>query len=60
MWAIYLLLRPVSRNLALLTLLLNLIQIAVLVANKIILLVPLFLRGEADYLKAFDPAQLQA
>lgn len=60
MWAIYLLLRPVSRNLALLTLLLNLIQTAVLVANKIILLAPLFLLGEADYLKAFDPAQLQA
>lgn len=60
MWALYLLLRPVSRNLALLNLLLNLIQTAVLVANKIILLVPLFLLGDADYLKAFDLAQLQA
>ena len=60
MWAIYVLLRPVNRNLALLTLLLNLIQTAVLVANKLNLLVPLFLLGDADYLKAFDPAQLQA
>jgi hypothetical protein len=60
MWALYLLLRPVSRNLALLNLLLNLIQTAVLVANKVILLMPLFLLGGADYLKAFDPAQLQA
>ena len=60
MWALYLLLRPVSRNLALLNLLLNLIQTAVLVANKVILLMPLFLLGDADYLKAFDPAQLQA
>jgi hypothetical protein len=60
MWALYLLLRPVSRNLALLNLLLNLVQTAVLVANKVTLLVPLFLLGGADYLKAFDPAQLQA
>jgi hypothetical protein len=60
MWALYLLLRPVSRNLVLLNLLLNLIQTAVLVANKATLLVPLFLLGDAHYLKAFDPAQLQA
>jgi hypothetical protein len=60
MWAIYVLLRPVNRNLALLTLLLNLIQTAVLVANKLTLLLPLLLLGQADYLRAFDPAQLQA
>lgn len=60
MWAIYVLLRPVSRNLALLVLLLNLIQTAVLVANKVVLLVPLFLLGDPLYAKAFDPAQLQA
>lgn len=60
MWAIYVLLRPVNRNLALLTLLFNLIQTAVLVANKSSLLVPLLLLGDAPYLKAFDPAQLQA
>lgn len=60
MWALYVLLRPVNRNLALLNLLLNLIQTAVLVANKMSLLVPLFLLGDAPYLKSFDPAQLQA
>lgn len=59
MWALYVLLRPVNRNLALLNLLLNLIQTAVLVANKLSLLLPLFLLGDAPYLKAFDPAQLQ-
>ncbi len=60
MWAIYVLLRPVSRNLALLVLLFNLIQTAVLVANKLILLVPLFLLGDPLYANAFDAAQLQA
>ena len=60
MWAIYVLLRPVSRNLALLVLLFNLIQTAVLVANKLILLVPLFLLGDPLYANAFDTAQLQA
>ncbi|HEV7123693.1 MAG TPA: DUF4386 domain-containing protein [Rhodanobacter sp.] len=60
MWVLYLLLRPVNRNLALLNLLFNLIQTAVLVANKVLLLVPLLLLGGSGYLKAFDPAQLQA
>ncbi|MEO5559409.1 MAG: DUF4386 domain-containing protein [Dokdonella sp.] len=60
MWALYILLRPVNRNLALLNLLLNLIQTAVLVANKSMLLVPLLLLDDASYLKSFDPAQLQA
>lgn len=60
MWALYILLRPVNRNLALLNLLLNLIQTAVLVANKSTLLLPLLLLGDASYLKSFDPAQLQA
>lgn len=56
----YLLLSPVNRNLALMALLFNLIQTAVLVANKLNLLLPLFLLGNADYLKAVDPPQLQA
>lgn len=60
MWAIYVLLRPVSRNLALLVLLLNLIQTAVLVANKLVLLVPLWLLLDPLYASAFDTAQLQA
>ncbi|HSR65651.1 MAG TPA: DUF4386 domain-containing protein [Xanthomonadaceae bacterium] len=60
MWSIYVLLRVVHRNLALLVLLFNLVQTAVLVANKLTLLVPVFLLGDAPYLHAFAPAQLQA
>ena len=56
----YVLLRPVSGNLALLALLFNLTQTAVLVANKLNLLLPIFLLGDAEYLKAFTPEQLQA
>lgn len=40
--------------------LLNLVQTAVLAANKLNLLVPLFLLEDASYLKAFSPEQLQA
>ncbi|HET6432713.1 DUF4386 domain-containing protein [Dyella sp.] len=60
MWALYVLLRPVSRRLALLNLLLNLIQTAALVANKLTLMVPLLLLGDAPYLAAIDLAQRQA
>jgi len=56
----YLLLRPVSEGLALLATLINLIQTAVLVANKLNLLVPLFLLNDASYLKAFSLEQLHA
>jgi Domain of unknown function (DUF4386) len=60
MLALYVLLRPVNKNLALMAILFNLIQTAVLVANKLNLLMPLFLLGNADYLKTFDPNQLYA
>ena len=60
MLVFYVLLRPVNRNLALLAVLFNLVQTAVLVANKLNLLTPLFLLGSSDSLKAFAPAQLQA
>jgi hypothetical protein len=60
MLVLYVLLKPVSKNLALLAVLFNLIQTAVLVANKLNLLMPLFLLGNADYLKAFEPRQLYA
>jgi len=56
----YTLLKPVNKNLALLMVLFNVIQTAVLVANKMNLMTPLFLSGDADYLKALDPGQLQA
>ncbi|MEP7228697.1 MAG: DUF4386 domain-containing protein [Ginsengibacter sp.] len=55
MLIIYILLRPVNKNLALLALLFNLIQTAVLVANKLNLIAALFPLGDADYLKALDP-----
>ena len=60
MLVFYVLLEPVSRNLALLAVLFNLVQTAVLVANKLNLLLPLFLLGDARYLDAFSPQQLQA
>jgi Domain of unknown function (DUF4386) len=53
MLVFYILLRPVSRNVALLAVLFNLVQTAVLVANKMTLLLPLFLLGTGEYLKAF-------
>lgn len=56
----YLLLRRVNKNLAMLSVLFGLVQTAVLVANKLNLLMPLFFLGNEDYLKAFDPHQLQA
>jgi hypothetical protein len=60
MLVFYVLLRPVNRNLALLAILFNLVQTSVLVANKLNLVLPLFLLADAPYLKAFTPEQLQA
>jgi hypothetical protein len=57
---LYFLLRPVSRSLALFATLINLVQTAVLVANKMNLLVPLFLLENSMYLTAFSPVQLHA
>jgi len=57
---LYLLLRPVSESLALLATFFNLIQTAVLVANKLNLLVPILLLGNASGLDAFTPEQLHA
>ena len=56
----YVLLKPVNKNLALLALLFNLVQTSVLVATKLNLFIPIFLSGNAEYLKAFDPQQLHA
>jgi hypothetical protein len=60
MLVFYVLLRPVNRNLALLALLFNLVQTAVLVANKLNLLTTLFLSEGTGNLKALEPHQLQA
>ncbi len=60
MMIFYVLLSPVNRNLALTALLFTLVQTASLVANKINLMMPLFLSADAEYLKAFTPDQLHA
>ncbi|QGX41674.1 DUF4386 domain-containing protein [Permianibacter aggregans] len=57
---LYLLLRPVSETLALTMTLFNLVQTAVLAANKLNLLVPTFLMADSSYLNAFSTEQLQA
>ena len=54
----YLLLKPVNKNLALMALLFNLVQTAVLVMNKLSLAVALFPLSDAGYVKSFDPQQL--
>ncbi len=57
---LYRLLRPVSRDLALLAVLFNLVSISVEAANKLYLVTALFPLGTARYLSAFTPEQLHA
>ena len=57
---LYVLLRPVNRNIALLALLFDLVAMSVFIANKLNLMLPLFLLDDAKYLGAFTPEQLQA
>lgn len=54
----YILLRPVSRDLALLAVLFNLVAITLEAASKLFLLPALFISGNATYLQAFAPEQL--
>jgi hypothetical protein len=56
----YVLLKPVSKDLSLLAALFNLVQTAVLVANKVTLVAVVVFLGNANSLKAFDSGQLQA
>ena len=56
----YVLLRPVSSNLALLAVLFNLVAITVEAVNKLNLLQTLSLLANADYLRVLDPEQLHA
>jgi len=55
----YMLFKRVNKSLALLSLLFGLIQTAVLVANKMNLMMPLFLLEDSNYSKAFSLQQLQ-
>lgn len=57
---LYLLLRPLNESLALSATFINLIQTAVLVANKLTLLIPLFLVSGARYLSPFSAEQLHS
>ena len=57
---LYVLLRPVNKNLALLAVLFNVVEFPIEAVSKLCLLAALFLSGNADYLKAFEPHQLHA
>ncbi|HXO22537.1 MAG TPA: DUF4386 domain-containing protein [Thermoanaerobaculia bacterium] len=56
----YVLLRPVSRDLALLAVFFNLVSIAIEASVGMYLLAALFPLGKAEYLQAFQPGQLYA
>ncbi len=59
-WALYAILRPVHKNLALLFLLLNAAGVAVQCLSLLFLFVPMLISGSADFQKAFQPGQLDA
>jgi hypothetical protein len=59
LWIEYLLLRPVSRQLVLLAVFLNLVSLAVEAVSKLFLLLVMPILASADYLSAFGPKQLQ-
>jgi hypothetical protein len=59
-WIYYLLLRPVSKTLVLLSVFFSLVSLAVEAVSKLFLLVVMPTLGNAEYLKAFEPQQLQA
>lgn len=59
-WALYVLLKPVNKNIALLFLLLNLGGVAVWCFSDLFLIASQLLVSGADYLKVFQADQLQA
>jgi hypothetical protein len=59
-WALYVLLKPVNKNLALLFLLLNLGGVAVHCFSDLFLIASQLILSGVDYLKAFQADQLQA
>src|SRR5712664_1774581 len=56
----YVLLRPVNKDLALLAVFFNIVEFPIEAVSKLCLFAALFLSGNADYLKAFEPHQLHA
>jgi hypothetical protein len=59
LWIEYLLLRPVSKQLVLLAVLFNVVSLAVEAISKLFLLAVMPILKNAEFLKAFDPHQLQ-
>jgi Domain of unknown function (DUF4386) len=59
LWIEYLLLRPVNKSLVLLAVLFNLVSLAVEAISKLFLLLVMPTLGSADFLRAFEPQQLQ-
>lgn len=57
-WALYVLLKPVQKNFALLFLLLNAAGVAVQCISLLFLFVPMLINNSADFLKAFQLNQL--
>src|SRR5437870_11314008 len=57
---LYVLLRPVNKSLALLAVFFNIVEFPIEAVSKLCLFAALFLSGNADYLKAFEPHQLHA
>jgi hypothetical protein len=57
---LYVLLRPVNKTLALLAVFFNIVEFPIEAASKLCLFAALFLSGNANYLKAFEPHQLHA
>jgi Domain of unknown function (DUF4386) len=57
---LYVLLRPVNNNLALLAVFFNIVELPIEAVSKLGLLAALFLSGNADYLKALESHQLHA
>ena len=60
LWALYVVLRPINRNLALLAAFLRLAENAILAVATLNAFAALRLLSGADYLRAFDTQQLQA
>jgi Domain of unknown function (DUF4386) len=57
---LYVLLRPVNKALALLAVFFNIVEFPIEAVSKLCLFAALFLSGNPDYLKAFEPNQLHA
>jgi len=59
-WALYVVLKPINRNGALLAVFLRLVENTILAVTTVNLLAALVFLSGADYLRAFDAQQLQA